>query len=58
MKTALRDTILLRKSKAGDSVLQNAFETIVEAELKLTAIDNKNLPIKITVIKSNNSYYD
>lgn len=56
METALKDTILHRKSKDGDSGLKNAFGTTVEAELKLAAIGNKNLYTKISVIKSNNSY--
>ena len=57
METALKDAIPLRKRKDEDLELKNAFETTVEAELKLAAIGNKNLYRKITAIKSNNSYY-
>ena len=56
METALKDAIPLRKRKDEDLELKNAFETTVEAELKLAAIGNKNLYRKITAIKSNNSY--
>lgn len=56
LEKTLKDTIFLRKSKNGDSMFKNAFGTIVDAELKLAALGNKNPHIKITLIKSNNSY--
>ena len=56
MEKTLKDTIFLRKSKNGDSMFKNASGTIVDAELKLAALGSKNLHIKITLIKSNNSY--